>query len=252
MASAPEGTNIPYRAPPGMVLSQDLFDAKISSTPQPDFENPRVYAAAFYKLAQGQGPYTGVYGVFGPGTLQLETDWFTTTQEYWVQTSVVWANHYAAEIGLDIMYINVWEGVYLWYTRAYAGYNDGQGSVVLGFYDLGWSYDEPYSAVLATYWTGGSTWAYNVNGYVFATHPFPEYWGGYEIHSVTEAYNQPIEGTYNQYLSYTGSINIKRGDNGQWSQALYDSENSGNGVYNDWMVNIFATDGYNYVTSARY
>jgi hypothetical protein len=251
MASAPEGTSITYRAPPEIALSQDLFDANSSQTPQPDFGYPRVYAAAFYKLEQGA--YTGVYGILVPGTLQLETDWFTDTQEYWMQISVHYAYHYsAAEIGLDVMYVNVWENLFLWYTRAFAAYNDGEGSVLLGFYDLGWSYDQPCAASLATYWTGGSTWAYNVNGHIFATHSFPQYWEGYEIHSVTEAYNQPIEGTYGQQLSYTGSINIKRADNGQWSNALYDSENSGNGVYNGWMVNIFATDGYNYVESTRY
>lgn len=244
--SAPSGITSSHRAPPGHILSPDLANDS-SQNPQPDLGQPNYKDWAFYALGAGQGGYTGVYATLYPQPVHFDHDWWTTTQEYWVDVVVTWEGNYYAEIGLDVTYWPIYGGI--WHTQAYAGYSEdpnGYGTV-FAYYDLGYSGSGPASATVATYWTSGSTWAWNVNGVVFATHPYSQYWQGYTIHSNTEAYNQPAAGTNGQYITLADSINIKLSSNGQWNTALYQS----GGVSSGWMVNTYATDGYHYDWSTR-
>lgn len=239
------------RAPPGLVISPDIADEDSGQEPEPDLGFPNYWNCACYRL-NGGGGYTGVYGHLYPQPINFETDWWTTTQEYWVQLTVKWDYHYYAEIGLDVTYHNI-HGYWVWHTQAYAGYSDrpdGYG-YVFAYYDLGWSIYGPADATLGVYKKDGSTWGWNVNGVEFATHTFPESWQGYTVHTCTEAYNQPVAGTSGQYISLFDSLYIKRADNGQWAPALNYSGHPDNGVYNGWMVALYATDGYRYDWSTR-
>ena len=160
---------------------------------------------------------------------------------------VGWEGNYYAEIGLDITYTPIYGGI--WHTQAYAGYSEDPNGLgtIFAYYDLGYSGSGPASATVATYWTSDSTWAWNVNGVVFATHEYSQNWQGYMIHSNTEAYNQPAAGTNGQYITLVDSINIKLASNGQWNTGLYQS----GGVSSGWMVNTYATNGYHYDWSTR-
>ena len=252
LASTPSNITFSHRAPPGMVLSPDLVGGNISQNPETDLGYPVYWDGAFYWLGGGQGGYTGVYGHVYPQPINFETDWWTITEEYWVQVSVHYTGHAFAEIGLDVTRHNI-HGIWVWNTQAFAGYSEDPNGLgtVFAFYDLGWSTTGPADATVGVYLKGGSTWGWNVNGVEFATHSYSQSWQGYEVHSVTEAYNQPVQGTNGQYISLTDSLSIKRADNGQWNSALYDSGNPNNGVFNGWLVNMYATNGYHYDWSTR-
>lgn len=168
-----------------------------------------------------------------------------------MQISVHRSGHYYAEVGLDIRYGEIWSGVYIWNTQAYAAYSeDPQGyGAVLAWYDLGYSWDGPTYAQVATYQTSSTTWAWYVNGNVFATHTYPESFQGYATHSVTEAYNQPVSGTSGQLLSDTVDLYIKRADNGYWYPGLYTAGSAQ--VANGWMVNVAAGNQWRSDASSR-
>lgn len=232
---------------PTLVSGKDVVNDNSSQNPEPDFADPNYWDWAFYNLDGPTGGYTGVAAYVYPHAIHFETDWWTDIEEYWVQISVHWAGHYYAEVGLDVVYWPIYGGI--WHTQAYAAYSEdpnGYGAV-LAWYDLGFSSDGPATAQIATYLTSGTNWAWYVNGVVFATHQFPETFQGYEVHSVTEAYNQPVQGTSGQWISLTDGIYIKRADNGYWSPALYDS----GGVTSGWMVDTYAGNMYRFDISAR-
>ena len=252
LAITPSDTAYTHRPPPGMVLSPDLVGDNSSQNPEPDLGNPVYWDSAFYGLGGGTGGYTGVYGHIYPQPINFETDWWAITEEYWVQMTVVNTGHAFAEIGLDVTRHNIY-GVWVWHTEVYAGYSEdpyGYGTL-FAYYDLGWSTEAPAYAALGVYEKDGAIWGWNANGIEFATHSYSQSWQGYSVHSVTEAYNQPVEGTSGQYISITDSLYIKRADNGQWNGALYDSGNPNNGVHNGWMVDMYATNGYHYDLSIR-
>jgi hypothetical protein len=238
------------RPPPGLAWGQDL-GSNDSQDSEERLGGPNYWASGVYALNQGSGGYTGVYAHIYPQPVNFETDWWTDIQEYWVQVTVRWDYHYFAEIGLDVVYWPIYGGI--WRTFAYAGYSEdptGMG-VVLATYIIGDTTAGPVDANLGVYRTSGGTWEWTVNGVVFATHTFPETWQGYMAHSVTEAYNQPVAGTSGQYISLTDGISLKRADNGLWTSALYQSGHADNGIFNGWMVNQVATDGYRYDWSTR-
>lgn len=96
--SAPSGITSSHRAPPGHILSPDLANDS-SQNPQPDLGQPNYKDWAFYALGAGQGGYTGVYATLYPQPVHFDHDWWTTTQEYWVDVVVTWEGNYYAEIG---------------------------------------------------------------------------------------------------------------------------------------------------------
>ena len=88
----PSDIAISHRPPPNHILSPDLTDDN-SQNPEPDLGNPNYWDYSVFKLIQG-GSYIGSYGQFSPEPLVFETDWWSHTPEYWIQTVVQYEYHF--------------------------------------------------------------------------------------------------------------------------------------------------------------
>jgi len=238
--------------PPGYI---DLTTDAADQPPVVDIGNPNFYDASVYWLGQGQGDPSGAYVSFYPAAVQFETDWWTTTQEWWVQTTVVKTDEYKAEVGLDIKY--QWHEYvgWFWTVDAFAGVSeDPDGySYIIDWYHVSTSIYGPASATVGVYEKDiYGNWGWAVNSNEFATHLYPERWAGYKVHVCTEAYNQPVADSGGQTIATASSLYVKRASDGWWGTAIYWSSHGDNGVFNDWMVDVYAANGYRYDWSTRY
>lgn len=258
--SSPETTDFskiqiePPHAPPGYI-DLTTSDKSINGTqPQPDFANPRVFDSSVFWLGEGQGSPSGAYAYLIPQTIHFETDWYTRTQEYWVQTVVVKTDEYKAEIGLDIKYGQVY-GFWVWTVDAYAAVSEDPNgySYVIQWYRVSANTVGPYPATVGVYEKDAAgNWGWAVNGVEFANHLYPERWAGYYTRVVTEAYNQPVAGSGGTWISVAEDLHVKRSSDGWWTTSIYYPSHSENGVYRGWIVDIYANDGYKRDMSIRY
>lgn len=238
----------PTVPPPHLVFSQNLINAypMLNQNPQPALGNPNYWDWGKYDLPPGTG-YIGGYGVLQPYGVLFDTDWWSNVPEYWVDIVVKWSGQKYAEVGIDVQHNPLTNK---WHAAAYAAYSEDPGGsgVVFAYYNLGDSDSRPNGATVATYCTGGSTWAYYVNGVQFATWTYSQYWTGYEVHSVTEAYNQPATGQSGYTISEASNIGIKRASDGVWvSPGLLFNQ----GITSGWMVGYTCSNGYHKDWSTR-
>lgn len=183
--------------------------------------------------------------------LFFEEAFFTTvnrsyTEEYWLSLTVRKADHYYAEIGLDIGY-NRLNGQ--WHTYAYAVYShDSYSGTLIGTFDMGYSTSAPAIGNVQVRQSSGSTWVWSLGGTQFASHTYPEDWYGEAIISETEAYNQPAAHTANQQISSVTSIIGMKSD-GTWTTAPHLSPVL---ISPGWMVTASAAgNGYHSDSSTR-